>query len=461
MDETMRSAADWAQAEFGLADLGDRRRSRRLVNIAENLAERPGGTLPQAFGDWAELKAAYRFFNQAGVGFEAIMTPHWERTLANCREPGEYLLIEDTTLLDYTAHSAARGLGRIGNGGGRGFELHSTLAVRVMGWSLEQRPEGMLVGLLSQECAKPRPAPAGETRRARLERPRRSQRWAAALKAAGAPPESSQWIYVADREADFYEPLQLCRQHGVEFIVRSGHDRRLADGTGHLRAAVAEAEVLGRTTVELRARPGQAARVAEVELRATVVDLDGPWRPGGSPGPLSGVSVLEVREVAAPAEIPEPLHWLLLSSLPCSNRAQAQRVVGRYTARWWIEEYHKALKSGTGVEQSQLECAERLEGLIAILALVAVRLLSTKLLARSQPDGGQAAAGLGPELLALLERKQGVQPGGWTNRNLLRAVARLGGFIGRKSDGEPGWQNIWRGWHRLLWMAQGAKLLQP
>jgi hypothetical protein len=246
----------------------------------------------------------------------------------------------------------------------------------------------------------------------------------------------------------------------VDFIIRSHQDRRLADAAGRLLAAVDRAAVLGRTNVDLRARPGQAARVAVVELRATSVDLDGPWRPGGWQKPLPGVWALEVREVDPPAEVPAPLRWLLLTSLPCPTKAQALRVVGRYSARWWIEEYHKALKSGTGVETSQMECATRLTGLIAILSLVAVRLLSTKLLARSQPDGGQAAARIGPELLALLERKQGAPPGGWTNRNLLRAVARLGGFIGRNSDGEPGWKNIWRGWQRLLWMAQGADLMQ-
>lgn len=329
------------------------------------------------------------------------------------------------------------------------------------GWTLEQRPEGLLVGLLGQDCATPRPAPAGEARRQRLSRPRKSQRWAATLKAAGAPPPGSQWIYVADRESDFYEPLKTCRQHGVDFIIRSFQDRRLADEAGRLLSAVDRAAVLGCTTVELRARPGQAARVAGVELRAALVDLDGPWRPGGWQEPLPGVWALEVREMDAPAEVAEPLRWLLLSSLPCLTLAAAQRVVGRYAARWWIEEYHKALKSGTGVETSQLECATRLAGLIAIPALVAVRLLSTKLLARSQPEGTEAAARLGPELLGLLERKLGAPDGGWTNRNLLRAVARVGGFIGRKSDGEPGWKNLWRGWQRLIWMAQGANLIQP
>jgi hypothetical protein len=136
----------WAQNEFGFAQLGDARRNKRLVKIAANLAAKPGGTLPQAFPDWAELKAAYRFFGQRGVSFERVLAPHLERTRQACRQPGEYLLIEDTTLLDYSNHPATEDLGRIGDGGGRGFELHSTLAVRIESWSLEQRPEGSVVG---------------------------------------------------------------------------------------------------------------------------------------------------------------------------------------------------------------------------------------------------------------------------------------------------------------------------
>jgi hypothetical protein len=172
------------------------------------------------------------------------------------------------------------------------------------------------------------------------------------------------------------------------------------------------------------------------------------------------VGVIEVREVSVPEGVREPLHWLLLTSLPCATWVQAQRVVGYYSARWWIEEYHKALKSGTSVEQSQLERADRLEPLVGILAVVAVRLLNAKMLARSRPESCEAAASFGPSLLALLEKKLGQPKGGWSNRNLIRAVARVGGFIGRKSDGEPGWQTIWRGWQRLLWMCEGANLIE-
>src|SRR4029077_21258399 len=124
--------------------------------------------------------------------------------------------------------------------------------------------------------------------------------------------------------------------------------------------------------------------------------------------------------------------WVLLTSLPCRTLAEARRIVGRYTARWGVEEYHKALKSGAGVEDSQLERGHRLEPLIAVLAVVAVRLLNTKMLARSRPESFEAAKSFGPEMLKILEKKLGPPKGGWTNQNVLVAAARLGGFLARK-----------------------------
>ena len=460
MSTTLIPADQWAQHEFALAELGDARRNKRLVKIATNLAAHPGGTLPQAFPDWAELKAAYRFFGQSGVTFQRVLAPHLERTRQSCRQPGAYLLLEDTTLLDYSRHRATEGLGVIGDGGGRGFELHSALAVRIESWTLEQRPEGLMVGLFDQQCRRPQPAPRGETRGQRLSRPRKSQSWAAAIRSAGRPADGSQWIYVADRESDIYEVLQRCRQHGVDFVIRACQDRRLAGAAGHLRVALQPAPVLAHSAVEVRSRAGQGARTARVELRRVRVDLDGPWRPGRWQAPLLDVGVVEVREAPVPEGVKQPLHWVLLTTLPCTTPAQVQRVAGCYTARWWIEEYHKALKTGAGVEASQLEQGDRLESLIAVLAVVAVRLLGAKLLARSRPESFEAAAGFGPEMLAILEKKTGPPEGGWNNRNVILATARLGGFLARRNDGLPGWQTIWRGWQRLLWMSEGLETLQ-
>jgi hypothetical protein len=458
MINTVLAPAQWAQLEFSLVRLGDQRRTQRLVNIATRLAQSPGGTLPQAMPHWSELKAAYRFFSQPQNTHESILRPHWERTQAACREPGEYLLIEDTTILDYSPHGGTTGLGIIGDNG-RGLCLHSTMAMKVVAWDLEQQPEAVVVGLLNQQCRAQKRRPPGETRAGRMwRRDRSSKRWAEVLKTAAGPAAGSTWTFVADREADFYEPIQYCQQRGVDFVIRAFQNRRLADGAGRLWDRLNQAEVLGEVGLELRSRPGAKARRARVQLSRTSVCLSGPWRPGGWQADLAELQVLKVKEIDPPAD-GEPLHWILLTSLPCTNLAQARRIVGRYTARWHIEEYHKALKSGAGVEKSQLAQAYRLETLVAVLSLVAIRLLNTKLLARACPDKVLEPGQIGAEGLQLLAERFGTPKAGWTQGSFWVAVARLGGFIGRKGDGEPGWQTIWRGWQRLVWMSQGLELL--
>ena len=384
MSSSLLAPAQWAQTEFALAELGDRRLTQRLVRIGTGLAQNPGGTLPQAFPQMKDLKAAYRFFNQAKVGPEQIQSAHWEQTRASCRQPGEYLLIEDTSELDYSGHLGCEELGSIGNGRGRGLLLHSTLALRVEGWDLGHRPEGVVMGLLGQQCWRRSGPPkrGRETWKQRIQRPRESQRWAAVLEQVGRPAAHSQWVWIADREADFYEPIERCQRFGVDFVIRAYRDRRLADQPGYLKDALAQMAVYGTMAVELRSRAGQPARTAQVQVRSGTVRLKGPERPDGDK-PDFTLNVVEVREVEAPVGI-EPLHWLLLSSLPCQRWAEVQRIVGRYAARWWVEEYHKALKSGVGAEESQMQRAYRIETLVAVLAIVAVRLLNAKWLARTR-----------------------------------------------------------------------------
>ena len=458
MINTVLAPAQWAQLEFSRVQLGDPRRTQRLVKIATSLAENPGGTLPQAMPHWDELKAAYRFFSRPKNTPEQILGPHWGQPLAACQEPGEYLLIEDTTQLDYSQHNAAGDLGIIGNHG-RGLCLHSTLAMKVVAWDLEQQPETAVVGLLGQQCWAQKHRPPGETRNRRMWRSRMSQRWAEVLTPLPGPPAGSTWTYVADRESDFYEPIQRCQQRGVDFVIRACQNRRLAGNGGHLWDQLEQATVLGQVTFKLRARPTADARQVCVELRSLSVHLSGPWRPGGKQPDFKKMQVLEVEEVNPPAGV-EPLHWILLTSLPCRRLNEARRIVGRYTARWHIEEYHKALKSGAKVEESQLEAAYRLETLIAVLALVAVRLLNTRLLARACPDQALDKDQVGEEGLQILANKFGKPKGGWTQGNFWLAVARLGGFIGRKSDGRPGWLTIWRGWQRLMWMCAGLESIK-
>jgi len=447
--------------EFSGVELPDARYAKRLVRIGDQLAARPGGTLPQAFEDWAELKGAYRFFADPRHSFEKLQSTHRKRVVNQCKMPGEYLLIEDTTQLDFTGR-CCEDMGYTTREG-RGFFLHTTLALRVTGWDLNQRPEGIMLGLFHQQCwnRNGRSRNGKETRAQLQERQRESDRWARALVEELVPGQNRQysWVYVADREADFYEPIQRCLAHGVDFVIRGYHHRRLADGSETSLEAVRKAPVVGTMAIEWRARPAAAARTAVVEVRCVRVTLQGPYRAGQRMGDFP-VNVLEVRESSPPRGV-EPLHWVLLSSLSCQRWSEIQRVIGRYCARWWVEEYHKALKSGVGVEQSQLEKQYRIESLVAVLAVVAVRLVNLKFLARARPDEPIDLKLFGSRTLQLLQKRFGLPAQGqWTHRQVVRAVARMGGFIGRRGDGEPGWQTIWRGWQRLMWMTQGADLIQ-
>jgi len=146
-------------------------------------------------------------------------------------------------------------------------------------------------------------------------------------------------------------------------------------------------------------------------------------------------------------------------SLQLEHLSPEHQVHGFVGSDCHIEECHKALKSGAGAEESQLESPEGLEALVGVLTVVAVRLLSTNLLARTRPEGVEAVQGLAREGLAILEKKYGRPKGGWNNQTLLVATARLGGFLARKGDGLPGWQTIWRCWHRLMWMCEGVETL--
>ena len=458
MQSTLMNAKDWAAAEFANAQLGDRRRKKRLLKVAAVLAEKPKGTLPKSFDRWADLKAAYRLFSSQEVNYQKIITPHWQQSRQACQEPGEYLLIEDTTALDFTSHQAAKDLGLIGDGRGRGILVHSNLAVRIERWNSQQEPQTTIVGLFGQHCWARQASASRKTEKKsqRLRRQRESQRWAAVFEESGGPGAQSRWTYVADRESDIYEVFGRCGKHGVNFIIRASQPRALAQEDRSVFQAVSERPLLGRFSISLRARPGQAARKAVIELRSTVVTLRAPWRPGAAKKPLE-VSVVEAREVNAPAGV-KAIHWVLLSNWPCANFEEAKAVVKAYSRRWLIEEYHKALKSGLHVEQSQLSRLGSIEALLGILAVMGVRLLNTKLLAGTCPDQPLESGEFGPEALAILESLWGQPSGGWTYGSVLIAIARMGGFLARRGDGQPGWLTIWRGWQELMLMVQGYTL---
>jgi hypothetical protein len=225
---TLTDPLAWAQETFGKVELGDPRRSRRLVRVAAQMAADPQGSLPPEMGgDWAALKAAYRLLRADGVTHEAISRPVWQQARQQVeQEPGVVLVVHDATEVDDGYRPAINGLGPIGNGTHRGFFVHTVLALVPRG------ERERVLGLLHQEVWVRQPAPRTDdgrkqSRRQRAERPWESEVWTRAVEQVGSPPQGQVWIHVADRYADMFAFLQRCRQMGTFFLVRAAQNRRV------------------------------------------------------------------------------------------------------------------------------------------------------------------------------------------------------------------------------------------
>lgn len=452
----------WAHRHFWGAALGDLRLLRRLVEVASCIRRNPRGTLPQAIHDGMALKAAYRLLGNPKVTHEGVLKPHVNATREKCREPGDYLLIEDTTALSFTQRAAIEGMGPLSGDTSQGLLVHTNLAARIVQWSDAQEPQVVLAGIFGQQVwarEEPEGTRAERKRAKRLEKRTKgkvgeSWRWGRAMVEAGAPPEGVRWTLVSDRECDIFEVLERCNEAGQDWVIRAAQDRCTTSEASPVFKIVAQAPLQGRYTLDLRARPGVTARKAQVEVRAVKTEIMPPRNLPGRHAPVS-TTVVEVREIDPPGDVEEPIHWVLLTSWPCENFTQTRRVIGTYACRWLIEEYHKALKTGTHIEDSQLSTAKRVEALLAIHAPIAAELLQLKLLAHNQPDETISLDLLRPEALDILEKIIGRPQCGWTNASALRAIARMGGYLGRKHDGPPGWLSIWRGWLQLTLLLDG------
>lgn len=446
----------WAEQQFAACELGDRRRTQRLIQVAQHVANDPAGSFPQQLQSWGDLKAAYRLFDADDVTFQAIATPHWQQTRRVA--PGRYLVLADTTEIDFGYERDIEGLSRIGNGSSTGFLLHNALLV-------ESQSQALL-GVAAQTIHYRKPAPKKENKSQRFKRQRESRVWGDVIDQVGPPPEGAEWVHVCDRGADDFEVFCHLRQNRSQWVVRaSSRSRWILAPNGEntrLNDYLPTLPVAGSYELHLRARPGQPARVAKLEvrfgpLRMPVPRHTSPYVRALQPEPIP-MAVVWVREVNPPKGC-KPIEWVLYTSLPVETFDDAWQIVEYYECRWLIEEYHKALKTGCAVQSRLLQSAARLEAMVGLMSVVAMRLLQLKSMARQEPD--RLARTVVPTLwLQMLKaaRKNLQRVCDLTVYQFYRELAKLGGFLGRRHDGEPGWITIWRGWEHLNTLVRGAEL---
>lgn len=427
MARKQAAALSRMSSEFGDADLGDQRLTRRLGKLADRISDRPGESFPKALDD-AELEAAYRFFGNDQVTPEAILAPHFRQSARRAAALPRVIVVHDTTAFEFGGQTKRAGLGHLIKPSAQGFFGHFSLAIDADG---SRRP----LGLLALETVFRLKKRIGHKQWTKDKRLGESARWARAVDAAEehlAGRVSA--IHVADREGDQYALLSNLVESGRDFVIRSFQDRRLAgEDEARLRSVASAAKFTVRREVPLSPR----------------AHIKGPK---GERHPARRHRLAKLSFAAVSVALP-PVEWFLLTSLPTHDDAAILFAVDCYRARWTIEEYFKALKTGCQFERRQLESAHSLLNALAILAPVAWRLLLLRHLARAEPTA-PASTALTTKQLEVLRAvsKKPLRPRP-NARDAMLAVAALGGHL--KSNGDPGWLVVGRGMHDLLLLELG------
>jgi hypothetical protein len=443
---------DWAAHEFAHARLPDPRLVKRLMTLATDFAQHPTASIPQACGSWDKTKAAYRFFDNQAIQPQDILAAHVQATLQRVGAQRIVLCAQDTTTLNYSTHPNTQGLGPISNNRDKtiGLFLHSTLALT---------PSGQPLGLLhAQTWARSR-RHFGRSSHQRNRTPRaqkESQKWLESFTAcqALAPqcPDTT-LVNVADREGDLYDLFQaaLVPRAGpaVHLLVRAQHNRQVAHPQKYLWDFLAAQPSQARLKIQVPRKDGQPGRLARLAIRFAPVTLRAPCLKEDQPALT--LWAVEAREIRPPQGAIR-ICWRLLTTLPVTTREAAVAKVCWYAQRWQIEVIHKVLKSGCKVEQRQLETAARLQRVVMVDLIVAWRVLGLCKAARETPEG-LASDWLSAEewraLWGYVHERPKPPRRPPTVRQVVRWIAQLGGFLGRRRDGEPGPIVVWRGLQQL------------
>jgi len=446
------------EEEFGAAQLGDARRTNRLQKLARVSDESPHAGFPQMVETEGELEGIYRFLSNDEVRVDAILEPHIAATMARARQAGLCLVMHDTTAFEFGGDREDLGLT---NGKKQGFMAHFAVAV-IPGD--ERVPLGVCgLELINRKVRK-------DTVRKRhsyyiaQDPTRESLRWSRLLESVEQHREGFECIHIMDREGDIYDLMATAVRSKARFIIRADKDRALADVPGVIIedllpetkarasrvAQVSARKPKRRELIQPRAGASRSQRTAKLEIGSHVVEIRRP-RTSKAPERSITLNLVYVWEPSPPAG-EDPIEWLLFTTEPVETKRQLQTVVEYYQARWVIEEFFKALKTGCAYEKRQLESFHALTNALAVFSVVAWRILLARAASRIHPESS-ATTILTVTQLRLLQHKLRLPRIPATAQEAAYAVARLGGHL--KRNGDPGWLTLGRGFERLLFLEAG------
>jgi len=450
--------------EFANADLGDPRRAKRLPKLAASLAQAPAESISAASGGWSEVMAACRFLNNGEFEAGELIRPHRRMIVKRCAGHACVIAIQDTTELDYTPMKSVTDLGPLNDETRRGFYMHGHYVVSEQGLPLGVLGADIIVRDDEdfRQAAKRKNLPIEE---------KESHRWIEGYRmACGLAHDlpDTEVISVSDREGDIFELylewLNSAGSHRAEWVVRANQDRVLVDvekgAPDRLFDAMRAAPLLGEIEFEVAAKTGskkvkgnriktrREAHTVRQEIRAMEITPRPPQRKGQKLPKVTFWAVLAEETDPPPGE--EPVRWLLLTSKEITTLEEARRIIRAYLRRWDIEVFFRILKTGCRVERVQLKTCEALIRALMIYLVIAWRIHYLTHLGRQCPDlpcGCVFEEAEWKSACAVVKRSP--EAGEPSLREFIGIIGKLGGHLGRKSDGDPGPQVIWRGLSRV------------
>jgi len=443
---------EWAIENFETALLFNKKKVKRLVAIAERLAEAKGNSLARLFDNWYDTKATYNLLKEPVMTPKSIQSPHRKIAFENIEKwSGDVLAIEDSSEFEWNHKEPIEGLGQIGSGRNcdQGFILHSTLAIGV-----NKKGKLEVLGLPFQQYYVRPPIRDKRKKRASSLDPLETDLWRNVTKEKALPP-LSKVIRVCDRAADIYEVLTDSKKYGCRHIIRLKHDRIVLPEGDQIKSLMTDLEIMGQTQIEKRIKNGTKIKIIKLNLNWKKVTIRAPARPGFGIGKLADLEETVVH-VWGETETGEKIEWFLYTDLEVNSIEDAIKIVQYYAARWNIEIYHKILKTGLKAENLQLETAHAIFAAISIMSIVGLRILDLRERLRMNPEGPAEESGLNELELKVLGKylKRDLK----TVKCVALAIGRLGGHQNRKSDGMPGILSLWWGMSRFLGIMEGYLL---
>lgn len=451
-----RSSYAWALHEFQHADFPDERLTQRVMKVAATFLDHPQESIPAACGSWADTKGTYRFFNHQKITNQSILHSHYQETRDRCNSEPTILVAQDTTTMNLS-NKQVDGAGRIGEGTLTGCFTHSALALNT---------EGMPLGLLYQKTYVRKEGTNDPEYKKRYKRipikNKETVRWIEAIEEVSLKLLSKHTVVIGDRESDIFDVFHCASKYHVDVLIRTAWNRNVLDPEDSavhvsLFERVKQSPIMTILNTVVPADNHGATREAKLTIRTCPFLLQPPKHRRKTVIPVL-LTIIDVKENEPPEGI-EPIHWMLTTSLPVTTADDCIEKIRWYMYRWKIERFHFILKTGAfNVEKLQFKSIARFAKAIALLSVVACRILWIIQQERDNPQQTADTAFSSDELHALKRLNHHKEEQSLTLKQAMAALAKLGGYLGRKHDSPAGIKILWKGFQKLQYIVIGMNL---